>query len=407
MNKALEEQINTLWHTTNIYMHPKIHEYAEKLTATLPGDLKNVYFVNSGSEANDLAMILARLSTGKFDLISLQNAYHGTSPYNVGLTAHGTWKFSQPGQNSGIIHTINPDPYQGIWGGDHCRDGPVQSNRHCDCPPHLCYAGDNYYKQLEAVFKYSLPRGKLAGMFAESIQGVGGTVQFPKGFIKQAAELVRSNGGVFISDEVQTGFGRTGDHFWGFEGHDIVPDIVTMAKGIGNGFPLAAVVTTPKIAACLGDALHFNTFGGNPMASAVGMAVLEVIEEEKLQKNSLVVGTHFLKELEKLRDKHSIVGDVRGKGLMIGVEMVEDRTTRQPLAPANMSQIWEDCREMGVLIGKGGVHGNVRRSIQRGTESILIGLIYLAGLPHQAADVHHEGGRGLYRSSDGRSNYQI
>lgn len=351
--------MNTLWHTTNIYMHPKIHEYAEKLTATLPGDLKNVYFVNSGSEANDLAMLLARLSTGKFDLISLQNAYHGTSPYNVGLTAHSTWKFPQPGQNSGIIHAMNPDPYQGIWGGDHCRDSPVQTSRHCDCPPHRCYAGDNYYAQLENVFKYSLPRGKLAGMFAESIQGVGGTVQFPKNYIKRAAELVRANGGVFISDEVQTGFGRTGEHFWGFQAHGIVPDIVTMAKGIGNGFPLAAVVTTPKIAECLTQALHFNTFGGNPMASAVGLAVLEVIEEEKLQKNSLVVGTHFLQELEKLRDKHIVIGDVRGKGLMIGVELVEDRNTRQPMTGANFSDIWEDCREMGVLLGKGGIHGNV------------------------------------------------
>lgn len=136
MNKALQEQTDTLWHTTNIYLHPKIHEYAEKLTATLPGDLKQVYFVNSGSEANDLAMFLARMSTGKFDLISLQNAYHGTSPYNVGLTAHNTWKFPLPGTNSGIIHALNADPYQGIWGGDHCRDSPVQSNRHCDCPPH-------------------------------------------------------------------------------------------------------------------------------------------------------------------------------------------------------------------------------------------------------------------------------
>lgn len=199
----------------------------------------------------------------------------------------------------------------------------------------------------------------IVGMFAESIQGVGGTVQFPKGFIKKAAELVRSNGGVFISDEVQTGFGRTGEHFWGFQGHDIIPDIVTMAKGIGNGFPLAAVVTTPKIADVLSQALHFNTFGGNPLASAVGIAVLDVIEEEKLQKNSLVVGTHFLKELDKLRDKHSVIGDVRGKGLMIGVELVEDRNTRQPMLPANFSEIWEDCREMGLLLGKGGLHGNV------------------------------------------------
>lgn len=359
MNKALEDQIKTLWHTTNIYMHPKIHEYAERLTDRLPGDLKVVYFVNSGSEANDLAMFLARLSTGNFELISFQNAYHGTSPYNVGLTAHGSWRFPLPGTNNGIIHAMNPDPYQGIWGGDHCRDSPVQTNRHCDCPPHRCYGGEKYYEQLENILKYSVARGKLAGMFAESIQGVGGTVQFPTGYLKKAVDLVRANGGVFISDEVQTGFGRTGTHFWGFEGHGIVPDIVTMAKGIGNGFPLAAVVTTPKIAECLGQALHFNTFGGNPMASAVGMAVLDVIEKENMQQNSYDVGTHFLHELEKLRDKHSIIGDVRGKGLMIGVEMVEDRNTRQPLSAPHMLDIWEHTKDLGVLFGKGGVHGNV------------------------------------------------
>jgi alanine-glyoxylate transaminase / (R)-3-amino-2-methylpropionate-pyruvate transaminase len=171
---------------------------------------------------------------------------------------------------------MNADPYTGIWGGKNCRDSPVQTTRHCDCPANQCLASDKYYEQLEKVFKFSLPRGQCAAMFAESIQGVGGTVQFPKNYIKKAAELVRANGGIFVSDEVQTGFGRTGEHFWGFEGHGIVPDMVTMAKGIGNGFPLAAVVTTPKIAASMSQALHFNTFGGNPLASAVGMAVLDV-----------------------------------------------------------------------------------------------------------------------------------
>ena len=173
--------------------------------------------------------------------------------------------------------------------------------------------------QLEEIVRYSLPKGKsVAGFFAESIQGVGGSVQYPRGFIKRAFERIRELGGVCISDEVQTGFGRTGDHFWGFQGHGVVPDIVTMAKGIGNGFPMAAVVTTPEIASKLGQALHFNTFGGNPMASAVGMAVLDVIKEEKCQKNSLEVGTYLLQELVKVADKYEIVGDVRGKGLMIG-----------------------------------------------------------------------------------------
>ena len=180
---------------------------------------------------------------------------------------------------------------------------------------------DKYLDQIEEIVRYSLPKGKsVAGFFAESIQGVGGSVQFPRGFLKRAFERVRELGGVCISDEVQTGFGRTGDHYWGFQGHGVVPDIVTMAKGIGNGFPMAAVVTTPDIASKLGQALHFNTFGGNPMASAVGMAVLDVIKEEKCQENSLEVGTYFLQELVKLVDKYDIVGDVRGKGLMIGAE---------------------------------------------------------------------------------------
>nr|XP_014098655.2 alanine--glyoxylate aminotransferase 2, mitochondrial isoform X1 [Bactrocera oleae] len=360
VNRALEQQINTLWHTTNIYLHPKIHEYAERLAAKFPGELKAVCFVNSGSEANDLAMLMARMHTGNQDIITFRNAYHGMSPYTMGLTALSTWRFPLPGVNSGIQHVMNPDPYLGLWGGAACRDSPIQTDRKCDCTQETgCLAGARYYEQLEEVFKYSLPRGRVAAMFAESIQGVGGTVQYPKGYIKKAAALVRANGGVFIADEVQTGFGRTGDHFWGFESHDFIPDIVTMAKGIGNGFPLAAVVTTPKIAASLGQALHFNTYGGNPLASAVGLSVLDVIEEEKLQKNSLVVGTYFLKCLAELRERFEIIGDVRGKGLMIGVELVSDRAIRTPLSAPHVLEIWEACKDMGVLFGRGGLNGNV------------------------------------------------
>ncbi|KAG7163147.1 Alanine--glyoxylate aminotransferase 2 1-like [Homarus americanus] len=291
---AATEQINRLWHTTNIYLHPKVHEYAERLTQTLPGDLKVVYFVNSGSDANDLAMMMARLYTKNFDLVSLRNSYHGASPYTSGLTASNTWKYNFA-NGFGIHH------------------------------------------------------------------GVGGTVQFPLGYLKKAFELVRSNGGVCISDEVQTGFGRTGEHFWGFEGHDVIPDIVTMAKGIGNGFPLAAVVTTPDIAKTMTGALHFNTFGGNPISSAVGLSVLEVIEEEKIQQNSLEVGTYFLQKLAKLREDYTIVGDVRGKGLMIGIEMVQDKTNQTPLNPQTMMDIWDACRDLGVILGRGGLYGTVFR----------------------------------------------
>lgn len=168
-------------------------------------------------------------------------------------------------------------------------------------------------EDLSDVFNYSVPKGRCAGMIAESIQGVGGVIQFTKGYIKKAAELVRENNGLFISDEVQTGFGRTGENFWGFEGHDIIPDIVTMAKGIGNGFPLGAVVTTPKIAESLSRAAHFNTFGGNPLACTAGLAVLEVIEKEGLQQNSKEVGTYFLNSLNQLRNLYDVIGDVRGQ----------------------------------------------------------------------------------------------
>lgn len=255
---------------------------------------------------------------------------------------------------------MNPDVFRGVWGGSKCRDSPIQTDRKCSCSQ-TCEASAKYVEQLQKVLQYSVPKGKVAGMFAESIQGVGGTVQFPKGYLKSAAKLIREHGGLIISDEVQTGFGRTGDHFWGFEGHDIVPDIVTMAKGIGNGYPLGAVVTNLDIAKSLTKALYFNTYGGNPVASAVGMAVLDVIEEEKLQENSKNVGTHLLLELSKLKKDFPIIGDVRGKGLMIGIEFVDKPETTAPLAPEKFMDIWNFSKEAGVLIGKGGYYGQVLR----------------------------------------------
>ncbi|KAK8740980.1 hypothetical protein OTU49_002807 [Cherax quadricarinatus] len=357
---AATEQLNKLWHTTNIYLHPKIHEYAQRLAEKLPADLNVVYFVNSGSEANDLAMMMARLYTGNFDIISLRNSYHGASPYTAGLTAQGTWKYNFA-NGFGIHNAINPDPYRGLWGGH--RDSPVQSVRsnESEVVDGVCSSTQKYIDQLQEVLMYSLPKGKLAAFFAESIQGVGGTVQYPLGYLKKAFELVRSHGGLCVSDEVQTGFGRTGEHFWGFEGHGVVPDIVTMAKGMGNGFPIAAVVTTSAVAKTMSQALHFNTFGGNPVASAVGVSVLEVLEEEKTQEKALEVGTYFLHSLAKLREEYPVVGDVRGKGLMIGMEMVQDSTSRTPLSPHLMMQIWDTCKDHGVLLGKGGFHGNVFR----------------------------------------------
>jgi len=363
VNEAVKEQVDTLWHTTSIYLHPKIHEYAERLVETLPGNLSCVYLVNSGSEANDLAVQMARLYTGNYDVVSLRNSYHGMSHVTMGLSAHSNWKYQTP-MGYGVTHAMNPDPYIGLFGGKHCRDSPVQvQGRDCDCAADgACKATTDYMTQFDEVVKYSLPKGKsMAAFFAESIQGVGGSVQFPKGYLKAAFERTRELGGVCVSDEVQTGFGRTGTHFWGFEGHGVQPDIVTMAKGMGNGFPIAAVVTTPEVGEVVTRALHFNTFGGNPLSCAAGIAVLDAIKEDKLQENSHQIGTYFLNELAKLRDEYEIVGDVRGKGLMIGIEMVEDKGSKKPLNGGVMADIWEKCKQMRLLLGKGGLNGNIFR----------------------------------------------
>ncbi|XP_033124756.1 alanine--glyoxylate aminotransferase 2, mitochondrial-like isoform X2 [Anneissia japonica] len=359
VNAALKEQVDLLWHTTNIYMHPRVHEYAVKLTERLPDPLKVCFFVNSGSEANDLALFMARSYTQANDVIGLRSAYHGMISSLVGFTAMGNWMFDVP-KNSGILNTINADPFRGPWGGSNCRDSPVQTIRSCDCKAGQCFAKDMYVDQVNDLLKHCTPK-KIAAFIAESVQGVAGGIQFPKGFLKEAFSLARAKGGLCIADEVQTGFGRMGSHFWGFETHDVVPDIVVMAKGMGNGFPLAAVVTTPEVAKTMHQALHFNTFGGNPMSCAVGSAVLDVLDEDGSQANAADVGTYMLLELAKLRDKFEVVGDVRGKGLMIGVEFVTDKASRKPLPAEEINHIWESTKDLGVLVGKGGLHGNVLR----------------------------------------------
>src|SRR6266446_5010871 len=337
---AANLQSETLQHATTIYLHPNIAEYARELAAKMPDDLKVCYFVNSGSEANDLALLMARAYTGNYDVIALRNAYHGGNASGMGLTAHSTWKFNVP-HSFGVHHAAVPDPYRGAHG----RNDPD--------------AGKKYAADVKQLIDFASP-GQVAGFIAESIQGVGGVVVFPDGYLKHTYERVRAAGGVCIADGVQACFGRTGTHFWGFETHGVVPDIVTMAKGIGNGCPLAAVVTTPQIASVLSARIHFNTFGGNPVVCAMGKAVLEVIEREKLQENSLKMGTYVLAGFEKLKEKHPVIGDVRGRGLMIGVELVEDRTTKEP-AKAECAEIMELCREMGLLVGKGGLWGQTLR----------------------------------------------
>ncbi|MDP3068783.1 MAG: aminotransferase class III-fold pyridoxal phosphate-dependent enzyme, partial [Opitutaceae bacterium] len=337
---AANAQNATLQHSTTIYLNPNIGAFAEKLASKFPGDLKVCYFVNSGSEANDLALLMARLSTGNYDAIALRNAYHGGNSSGMGLTAHSNWKFNTP-HSFGVHHAVAPYPYRGHFGYDDAE------------------AGVKYADDVKDLINYATP-GKVAAFIAESIQGVGGFVEFPQGYLKHAYEHVRAAGGVCIADEVQTGFGRTGTHFWGFETQGVIPDIVTMAKGIGNGAPLAAVVTTPKIAAMMTQKVHFNTFGGNPVVSAIGTAVLEVIDQEKTQQNCLELGAYILAGLEKLKAKHKVIGDVRGKGLMLGIEFVKDRATKTP-GKEECAQAVENARELGLLLGKGGLWGQTIR----------------------------------------------
>ena len=338
--KRVQEQVGTLQHSTTIYLHPNFPLLAKKLASKMPKGLNVTYFTNSGSEANDLAIAMARLHTGNTDVVALRNAYHGGSPGTMGLTSHHTWKYPMAGEGR-VHHAINPDPYRSPFTGT---------------PEEIATQSAN---DIREIARYSTP-GKLAAFICEPIQGVGGVTHGARNYLKEAYAITRELGGLCIADEVQTGFGRTGDHYWGFQNFDVVPDCVTMAKGIGNGAPLGAVTTRMDIAKSLAQRLHFNTFGGNPVSMAAGLATLDVIDEEGIQQNAKVMGARLRQGLDKLQRSHAVIGDVRGMGLMLGVELVSDRGTKAPSKAAALD-VLEGAREAGLLIGKGGLEGNVLR----------------------------------------------
>lgn len=338
--EKVQQQVGTLQHITTVYLHPAIGQLAEKLASKMPVGLSQSYFTNSGSEANEVAVLSAREFTGNQDVIALRNSYHGGTSVPMSLTAHGTWKFKS-NQQSHVHHTHAGYCYR--------------------CPYGLTYPSCDLKcaHDVKDVITYQTP-GEVACFIGEPIQGVGGAVTPPKEFFGIIYDIVRQHGGVCIADEVQGGFGRTGAHYWSHQNWDVVPDAITMAKGIGNGVPLGAMTTRPEIAEVLTNRIHFNTFGGNPVSMIQGLATLEVIDEENIQENALQVGTHLKAGLDSLQDKHSLIGEVRGLGLMLGVELVRDRASKEP-ASVECADVVELTKERGLLLGKGGLQGNTLR----------------------------------------------
>jgi 4-aminobutyrate aminotransferase-like enzyme len=333
---------SALLNTNTRFLHENVVRYAERLAATFPQRLEVCFFVCSGSEANELALRLARTHTGRSGVVVHEGAYHGNTS---SLTEVSPYKFDGPGGSGRPPHVhvaSAPDPYRGRF--------------RADDPE----AGAKYADFVSAAVRYARDAGSPAAAFlAEPLLGAGGHVVPPPGYLAFAFEHARAAGAVCIADEVQTGFGRVGSHFWAVETQDAVPDVVSMGKPIGNGHPLAAVITTREIARSFEHGPeYFNTFGGNPVSSAVGLAVLDVIAEEGLQRRALEVGRRLRDGLRELATRHEAIGDVRGLGLFLGVELVRDRETREPAAEL-ARRVVNRCRDEGVLLNTEGPLGNV------------------------------------------------
>lgn len=340
--KALHAQATTL-NTNTRYLHPNIVEYAERLLATFPDPLSVCFFVCSGSEANELALRLARTATGRHDLLALDWAYHGNTG---GLIDISPYKFNRAG-GQGRPDYVDiaelPDPYRG---------------RHKGYGEETARA---YAESVEAAIEACRSRTGEgpAAMIAEALPGCAGQIIFPERYLHHAFERVRGAGGLCIADEVQTGFGRVGETMWAFELQEVVPDIVTLGKPIGNGHPMAAVVTTREIADAFANGMeYFNSFGGNPVSCAVGGAVLDVIEAESLQERARITGNYLLERFKALGERHPIIGDVRGRGMFIGIELVANRETLEPATDA-ADRVVNRLREDGVLLSTDGPYDNV------------------------------------------------
>ena len=336
--QAAQKQYEVL-NTNTRYLDATIVNYAKALTNHLPKGLDVCYFTNSGSESNDLALRLARTATGSMETIVLDGAYHGhvSSLIEVSPYKHNAKGGTGPPD---FVYTVPmPDAYRGKYRGNN--------------------AGKEYLNELKNILEQLKKNNKkISAFIVEPIMGCGGQLILPKNFLKEAFDLVRTTGGICIADEVQIGFGRMGTNFWGFETENVVPDIVTMGKSMGNGHPLSAVVTTKKIADLFDNGMeYFNSFGGNPVSCAVGHAVLNVIKDEELQKNALDVGIYLKERLNDLKEQFPIIGDVRGRGLFLGVELVKNEN----LLPAKTEahSIVNQMKENNILLSIDGPDHNV------------------------------------------------
>jgi 4-aminobutyrate aminotransferase-like enzyme len=339
--KQMQHQIATL-NTNTRYLSDLIVDYAKRLTKTLPPSLSVCYFVNSGSEANDLAIRMSRCYTGAEDVIVLDHAYHGTSSLSMDISPYKFDSKGGQGQKPWVHKALNPDGYRGPY---KYQDPLV---------------GEKYAADVKRIIEeLALKQKKPAAFICESLLGVGGQMPLPENYLSKVYEHVQAAGGVCIADEVQVGFGRVGSKFWGFELQEVIPDIVVMGKPIGNGHPMAAVVVNKKIADAFNNGLeYFNTYGGNPVSMATGISVLDIIENEQMQSHALEVGNYFMEELRKVQKQYPIIDDVRGHGLFIGAELVRDPISKTPAVP-EIDIIVNKMKARGFLLSTDGPLHNV------------------------------------------------
>ncbi len=339
VNARVHRQIDTLQHVSTVFANEPQAALAKKIAGITPGGkLTKSFFTNSGTEANEAAILTARCYTGNTEIVALRHSYHGRSGMAMSATGQGAWRLGPP--QAGVVHAHNA----------YCYRCPL-GLKYPDCEVRCA-------QDMEDLIR-SATGGRIAGFIAEPVQGVGGFITPPKEYFPIVEKIVRHHGGVFISDEVQTGWGRTGNHWFGIEHWGVTPDIITSAKGLGNGTPIGLTVAKPEVADSV-RGLTISTFGGNPVTTAQAKAVIDFIEEQNLMANCAGTGAYLRAGLEELQAKHEIIGDVRGMGLLQALELVKDRASKTA-APAETAIVMEAARENRLLIGKGGMFGNVIR----------------------------------------------